>query len=58
MTRQRARPGRASVKDEGNSAELELAKYMVNRTADAGVHGFAQRMIDDHSTAAVKLEAD
>ena len=40
-----------------NTAELDLAKYMVNRTTDPAVHGFAQRMIDDHSTAAVKLEA-
>lgn len=40
-----------------NTAELDLAKYIVNRTTDPAVHGFAQRMIDDHSTAAVKLEA-
>ena len=40
-----------------NTAELELAKYIVNRTSDPAVHGFAQRMIDDHSTAAVNLEA-
>lgn len=46
-----------SALNAANNAELELAKYMVNRTTDPGVHGFAQRMIDDHSTAAVKLEA-
>jgi putative membrane protein len=46
-----------SALNAANNAELELAKYMVNRTADPGVHGFAQRMIDDHSTAAVTLEA-
>ena len=40
-----------------NTAELDQAKYMVNRTRDPAVHQFAQRMIDDHSTAAVQLEA-
>lgn len=43
--------------DVANTAELEMAKYLVNRTQDPAVHQFAQRMIDDHSTAAVKLEA-
>ncbi len=43
--------------DAANSAELEMAKYVVNRTQDTAVHQFAQHMIDDHSTAAVKLEA-
>ncbi len=40
-----------------NTAELDQAKYVVNRTADPAVRAFAQRMIDDHSTAAVKLQA-
>lgn len=39
-----------------NSAELDEAKYMVNRTASPMVRSYAQRMIDDHSTAAVKLQ--
>lgn len=43
--------------DRSNTAELDMAKYIVNRTKDPAVHQFAQRMIDDHSTAAVKLEA-
>ena len=43
--------------DAANTAELNTAKYVVNRTKDATVHGFAQHMIDDHSTAAVALEA-
>jgi putative membrane protein len=43
--------------DRANTAELELAKYVVNRTKDATVHAFAQHMIEDHSTASVKLEA-
>jgi putative membrane protein len=43
--------------DAANTAELAMAKFLVNRTQDPAVHGFAQRMIDDHSTAAVKLEA-
>jgi putative membrane protein len=43
--------------DAGNTAELDIAKYVVNRTKDPAVHQFAQRMIDDHSTAAVQLEA-
>ncbi|MBV9439587.1 MAG: DUF4142 domain-containing protein [Candidatus Eremiobacteraeota bacterium] len=40
-----------------NNAELDEAKYVVNRTQDPAVHTFAQRMIDDHSSAAVKLQA-
>lgn len=43
--------------DGGNTSELDMAKYIVNRTKDPMVQQFAQRMIDDHSTAAVKLEA-
>ncbi len=43
--------------DAANTAELNAAKYVVNRTKDATVHGFAQHMIDDHSSAAVALEA-
>jgi putative membrane protein len=43
--------------DTANTTELEVAKYIVNRTKDATVHGFAQHMIDDHSSAAVSLEA-
>jgi putative membrane protein len=43
--------------DAANTAELNAAKYVVNRTKDAAVHAFAQRMIDDHSSAAVALEA-
>ncbi len=43
--------------DRANTAELDEAKYVVNRTKDPAVHQFAQHMIDDHSTAAVKLEA-
>jgi len=43
--------------DSANSAELDAAKYVVNRTKNADVHQFAQHMIDDHSTAAVSLEA-
>jgi len=40
-----------------NATELEDAKYVVNRTADPAVRAYAQRMIDDHSTAAVQLQA-
>ncbi|HEY6234959.1 MAG TPA: DUF4142 domain-containing protein [Candidatus Elarobacter sp.] len=43
--------------DAANTAELDTAKYVVNRTKNADVHAFAQHMIDDHSTAAVALEA-
>jgi putative membrane protein len=43
--------------DAANTAELDTAKYVVNRTKSAEVHQFAQHMIDDHSTAAVALEA-
>jgi putative membrane protein len=43
--------------DGANTSELDMAKYVVNRTKDAAVHQFAQRMIEDHSSAAVKLEA-
>jgi putative membrane protein len=43
--------------DRANTAELDMAKFVVNRTKDPAVHAFAQHMIDDHSTAAVKLEA-
>ena len=43
--------------DAANTAELNTAKYIVNLTKDAAVHGFAQHMIDDHSSAAVALEA-
>ncbi len=43
--------------DAANTAELNTAKFVVNRTKDATVHAFAQHMIDDHSTAAVALEA-
>lgn len=43
--------------DDANTAELDAAKYVVNRTKNADVHQFAQHMIDDHSTAAVALEA-
>lgn len=41
----------------GNSMELAHAKFIMNRTKDPQVHAFAQRMIDDHSTAAVQLQA-
>jgi len=40
-----------------NTTELELAKYVVNRTKNPDVHAFAQHMIDDHSAAAVQLDA-
>jgi len=43
--------------DAANTAELDAAKYVVNRTKNVDVHQFAQHMIDDHSTAAVSLEA-
>ncbi len=43
--------------DAANTAELDAAKYVVNRTKNTDVHNFAQRMIDDHSSAAVSLEA-
>jgi putative membrane protein len=43
--------------DRANTAELDMAKYVVNRTKDPAVQQFAQHMIDDHSTTAVKLEA-
>jgi putative membrane protein len=43
--------------DRSNTAELDMAKYVVNRTKDPSVHQFAQHMIEDHSTTAVKLEA-
>lgn len=43
--------------DAGNTAELDIAKYVVNRTQDAAIHAFAQHMIDDHSSTAVQLEA-
>jgi putative membrane protein len=40
-----------------NAAELEQAKYMLNRTTSPMVRTYAQHMIDDHSTAQVKLQA-
>jgi putative membrane protein len=40
-----------------NTAELDEAKYMLNRTTNATVRSFAQQMVGDHSTAAVKLQA-
>jgi len=40
-----------------NTLELDQGKYIVNRTQDPGVHQFAQRMIDEHSIVALKLEA-
>jgi putative membrane protein len=43
--------------DAANTAELDAAKYVVNRTKNADVHQFSQHMIDDHSSAAVALEA-
>jgi predicted outer membrane protein len=43
--------------DRANNAELDMAKYVVNRTKSPEVHQFAQRMIDDHSTASVQLSA-
>jgi putative membrane protein len=43
--------------DVANTAELDQAKFIVNRTKDPSVHQFAQHMVEDHSTAAVKLEA-
>lgn len=43
--------------DRSNTIELDMAKYVVNLTKDPAVHQFAQHMIDDHSTTAVKLEA-
>lgn len=43
--------------DDANTSALDQAKYVVNRTKDPMVHQFAQHMIDDHSTDAVKLEA-
>jgi len=43
--------------DRSNTSELDMAKYVVNLTKDPAVHQFAQHMIDDHSTTAVKLEA-
>jgi predicted outer membrane protein len=43
--------------DAADTAELDVAKYVVNRTKDPSIHQFAQRMIDDHSTTAVQLEA-
>jgi putative membrane protein len=41
-----------------DAVELDAAKYVINRTADPAVRAFAQRMIDDHSTAAVELQAN
>jgi putative membrane protein len=43
--------------DRSNTTELNMAKYVVNLTKDPAVHQFAQHMIEDHSTTAVKLEA-
>ena len=43
--------------DGANTSELDQAKYVVNRTKNPAVQQFAQHMIEDHSTAAVKLEA-
>ena len=43
--------------DRSNTIELDMAKYVVNLTKDPAVHQFAQHMIEDHSTTAVKLEA-
>lgn len=40
-----------------NTAELDEAKYMLNRTTNPMVREYAQHMIDDHSTAEVKLQA-
>lgn len=39
------------------TAMLDEAKYMVNRTPNPTLRGYAQRMIDDHSTVQVKLQA-
>lgn len=39
------------------TAELDISKYVVNRTKNADVHAYAQHMIEDYSTSAVKLEA-
>ena len=60
------RPGRRAPASEAefvrlldfsNTIELDAAKYVVNRTKSAEIHQYAQHMIDDHSTAAVSLEA-
>jgi putative membrane protein len=40
-----------------NTTEMSQAKFIVNRTASPAVRTFAQQMIDDHSMAAVKLQA-
>ena len=40
-----------------NTAELESSKYAVAHVSDATVKAFAQRMVEDHSSAAVALEA-
>jgi predicted outer membrane protein len=40
-----------------NTAELDQARYIVSLTKDAMVHQFAQRMVNDYSIVAVKLNA-
>ncbi|MBV9408360.1 MAG: DUF4142 domain-containing protein, partial [Candidatus Eremiobacteraeota bacterium] len=40
-----------------NTAELESAKYTVAHVSDPAVKAFAQRMVEDHSSAGVALEA-
>ena len=43
--------------DTSDVLELDLARYIVDRTQDPAVREFAQRSIDDHSLATVKLAA-
>lgn len=43
--------------DVSDTFELDMARYMVGRTGDPAVRAFAQRSIDDHSSAAAKLAA-
>ena len=40
-----------------NTAELESAKYAVAHLSEPEAKAFAQRMVDDHSSAAVALDA-
>ena len=40
-----------------NTAELESSKFAVSHITDATVKAFAQRMVEDHSSAGVALEA-
>jgi len=47
----------ARIAGMANAAEIAEARLALQRTRNARVRAFAQRMIDDHSTAQVQLQA-